>query len=79
MTDFRKMYIDQAWNDNLFREILIHLDKFELKATISDILNQSRDYYQDMDKNKVYNAEKDLLIERTNFGTTYSFALSYKF
>ena len=55
------------------------LDKFELKATISDILNQSRDYYQDMDKNKVYNAEKDLLIERTNFGTTYSFALSYKF
>ena len=57
----------------------VNLDKFELKATISDILNQSRDYYQDMDKNKVYNAEKDLLIERTNFGTTYSFALSYKF
>jgi hypothetical protein len=55
------------------------LDKFELKATISDVLNQSRDYYQDMDKNKVYNADKDLLIERTNFGTTYSFALSYKF
>ncbi len=57
----------------------VFLKRFEMKANVSDLLNQSRVFYQDLDKNKTYDADKDNLIERTNFGTTYSLSLTYKF
>ncbi|MCF8284064.1 MAG: TonB-dependent receptor [Sphingobacteriales bacterium] len=55
------------------------MEHFELKMNVSDILNQKRVYYQDIDKNKVYNVDKDNKILSTSWGTTYSFSLAYKF
>lgn len=57
----------------------IFFSKWEIKMTVSDILNQKRIYYQDIDKNKIFNENKDNKITSTNWGTTYSFSLAYKF
>ena len=54
-------------------------NNFEVKLNVSDILNQKRIYYQDMDKNKSFDEKKDNKILATNWGTTYSFSLAYKF
>jgi TonB-dependent receptor len=53
--------------------------KIEFKFNCSDILNQSRIFYQDIDKNNKYNEDKDTFITRTKYGTTYSFSLAYTF
>lgn len=57
----------------------VFFTKLELKMNVSDILNQKRIYYQDIDKNKIFNEEKDNKITSTKWGTTYSFSLAYKF
>jgi len=54
-------------------------NNFEVKLNVSDILNQKRIYYQDIDKNKSFDESKDNKILSTNWGTTYSFSLAYKF
>ncbi len=54
-------------------------DKFEVKINISDILNQKRIYYQDIDKDEKFDEKKDNKIISTNWGTTYSFSFAYKF
>lgn len=54
-------------------------NNFEVKLNVSDILNQKRIYYQDIDKNKSFDEAKDNKILSTNWGTTYSFSLAYKF
>lgn len=57
----------------------VFLSHFEVKLNVSDILNQKRIYYQDIDKNKSFDETKDNKILSTNWGTTYSFSLAYKF
>ncbi len=57
----------------------VFMSHFEVKLNVSDILNQKRIYYQDIDKNKSYNEDKDNKILSTSWGTTYSFSLAYKF
>lgn len=54
-------------------------NNFEVKLNVSDILNQKRIYYQDIDKDKKFDESKDNKILSTNWGTTYSFSLAYKF
>lgn len=51
----------------------------ELKLTIGDILNQSANFYQDMDDNGKYNADKDQLIISNKFGTNISLSFNYTF
>jgi len=57
----------------------VFMSHFEVKLNISDILNQKRIYYQDIDKDKKFDEKKDNKILSTNWGTTYSFSLAYKF
>lgn len=52
---------------------------WELKLNISDILNQKRIFYQDIDKNGKFNEDVDNKIQSTNFGTSYSVGISYRF
>lgn len=57
----------------------VFLSHWELKVNMSDLLNQKRIYYQDIDRNKSFNEDKDNKILSTNWGVTYSFSLAYKF
>lgn len=54
-------------------------DRWELKINISDVLNQKRVYYQDLNKNKKYDEQFDNRLLSTNWGTNYSFSVAYKF
>ncbi len=54
-------------------------NRWELKVNISDVLNQKRIYYQDLNKNKKFDAESDNKMLSTNWGTNYSLSIAYKF
>lgn len=54
-------------------------EKFEVKLNIKDVLAQNAILYQDIDKNKKYDKEKDNTMVDTKNGQTISLSLSYKF
>ncbi|HEY1041081.1 MAG TPA: TonB-dependent receptor, partial [Bacteroidia bacterium] len=51
----------------------------EVKFNIRDALAQTQYFYQDTDKDKKLNIRKDNVMAETNFGTTFSFGVSFKF
>lgn len=53
--------------------------KAEVKLNASNILNASSIFYQDVDKSKNYNADKDQLINSVRYGQSFSLSFSYKF
>ena len=53
--------------------------KFDIKFTLGDLLAQDLVFYQDIDDNKKYNAEKDNSIFNYNMGRTVSLSFNYKF
>ena len=46
-----------------------------LKLTASDLLNQYYMMYSDIDGNGSYNADKDIVINKAKYGTTFTFAI----
>ncbi len=46
-----------------------------LKLTASDLLNQYYMMYSDIDGNGTYNEDKDIVINKTKYGTTFTFAI----
>ncbi|SEW23271.1 TonB-dependent receptor domain-containing protein [Chitinophaga arvensicola] len=53
--------------------------KGEIKLTVSDILNQSANFYQDINDNGKYDAASDFLRISTKGGTNVNLSFSYKF
>jgi TonB-dependent receptor len=53
-------------------------DKFEIKASISDVLAQNLIFYQDLDGNRKYN-DGDQVLYDYFFGRTISLGLNYRF
>ncbi len=53
--------------------------KFDIKFTLGDLLAQDLVFYQDIDDNKKYIAEKDNSIFNYNMGRTVSLSFNYKF
>ncbi|MFX1703424.1 carboxypeptidase-like regulatory domain-containing protein [Chitinophaga sp. CC14] len=53
--------------------------KGEIKLTVSDILNQSANFYQDNDDNGRYDKTSDFLRISTKGGTNVNLSFSYKF
>lgn len=54
-------------------------DKFELKLNVKDLLAQDLTFFQDINKNKKYDAELDNTWQKINFGQTISLSLKYNF
>ncbi len=53
--------------------------QLELKLNLRDALAQKSIFYQDVDANKTYNADKDNTIQSGNSARVFSFSLSYAF
>ncbi|MCW3462919.1 TonB-dependent receptor [Chitinophaga nivalis] len=53
--------------------------KGEIKLTVSDILNQSANFYQDINDNGKYDKNSDFLRISTKTGTNVNLSFSYKF
>ena len=53
--------------------------RLEAKLTVGDWLRQTQYFYQDVDKNKKFNDDKDNIIFKYKYGTNVSFNLTYKF
>ncbi|WP_160716257.1 TonB-dependent receptor [Chitinophaga solisilvae] len=51
----------------------------EIKLTVSDILNQAANFYQDANDNKKYDKGTDFLRISTKYGTNVNLSFSYKF
>jgi TonB-dependent receptor len=51
---------------------------FELKAGISDLLNNYRVLLQDANQDKVFDKDNDQIIQKYKPGTSYSLGISYK-
>jgi outer membrane receptor protein involved in Fe transport len=51
----------------------------ELRLTASDILRQPAVFYQDIDNNKRYNADKDNTVTKIRLGSTLGLSFNYKF
>jgi hypothetical protein len=54
-------------------------DKFELKLNVKDLLAQDLTFFQDINKNKKYDADLDNTWQQINFGQTISLSLKYNF
>lgn len=52
---------------------------WELKLTISDLLNQKANFYQDNDENKKYNSDKDNLFNSLQYGINFGLNVTYTF
>lgn len=52
---------------------------WEVKFTISDLLNQKANFYQDNNGDKKYNADKDNLFNSMNYGINFGLNLTYNF
>jgi outer membrane receptor protein involved in Fe transport len=65
--------IDMQVSKKLFK------NKMEIKLTVSDLLNQKSIFYQDLNKDKKYNATSDKAFYNYRFGTNMSFGFSYNF
>ena len=50
----------------------------EIKLNINDVFNQSANFYQDQNRSKKYEADKDSRIIGIKYGTNVSLSLSYK-
>lgn len=54
-------------------------ERFEIKLNVKDLLAQKSIFYQDINKNKKFDASSDnIMVERT-YGQTVSMSLSYRF
>lgn len=51
----------------------------EVKLTWGDILHRDFLYYQDNDSSHKYNADKDNIIQRLNFGSNFTLSIGYRF
>lgn len=52
---------------------------WEIKFTVSDLLNQKANFYQDNDGDKKYNADKDNLFNSMKYGINFGMNLTYTF
>lgn len=52
---------------------------WELKLTVSDLLNQKANFYQDNDNNKKYNSDKDNLFNSLQYGINFGLNITYTF
>ncbi|GGH77420.1 TonB-dependent receptor [Filimonas zeae] len=52
---------------------------WELKLTVSDLLNQKANFYQDNNGDKKYSADKDNLFNSMNYGVNFGANLTYTF
>lgn len=52
---------------------------WELKLTVSDLLNQKANFYQDNNGDKKYSADKDNLFNSMNYGINFGANLTYNF
>jgi TonB-dependent receptor len=53
-------------------------ERGEVKLTWSDILRPYFIYYQDNDANHRFNADKDNIMQRMNYGSTFTLSLGYR-
>ena len=65
--------IDLQIGKNFFK------NRLDVRLNIKDILVQNQVFYNDMDKNQRYNADKDLLIISRNFGNEITMSATFKF
>ena len=54
-------------------------NKLDVRFNIKDLLVQDQVFYNDIDKNQKYNADKDYIIISRNFGNEISISVTYKF
>jgi outer membrane receptor protein involved in Fe transport len=54
-------------------------NRLDVRLNIKDLLVQNQVFYNDMDKNQRYNADKDLLIISRNFGNEITMSATFKF
>lgn len=65
--------IDLQIGKNFFK------NRLDVRLNIKDLLVQNQVFYNDMDKNQKYDADKDLLIISRNFGNEITMSATFKF
>jgi hypothetical protein len=65
--------IDLQIGKNFFK------NRLDVRLNIKDLLVQDQVFYNDLDKNQKYNADKDYIIISRNFGNEISISATFKF